>query len=129
MLDHSQPTVLYVDDDEFARTIFERMLQRASVTGIAATSGSEALQILQELGSQIDLVFMDLKMPAMNGIQTVIQIRLEPSFQSLPIVLITAASDVGILQKAHDAGVTQVIMKPITQNTIHKLLTTYELIR
>jgi CheY-like chemotaxis protein len=125
----SPPTILYVDDDEITRSIFDRMLRKFEINRIAAASGSEALDLLQEHGSAIALILMDLKMPKMNGIETVVQIRQTYSLEQLPIVLITASSDIEILQHASDAGITQVILKPITLATIQKLLAEYHLIQ
>ena len=69
-LDHLN--ILLVDDSAFARGVGRRVLQRAGVHSILeASSGQEAIDLIHRFGAAVDVVFCDLMMPDMDGIQIV----------------------------------------------------------
>jgi CheY-like chemotaxis protein len=65
------------------------------MTVVAAQSGSAALTIL-ERRADIDIVLMDIKMPDMNGYETMTAIRKRPQSADVPIIAITARSAVSV---------------------------------
>ncbi|MBN1668705.1 MAG: response regulator transcription factor [Anaerolineales bacterium] len=101
--------VLLIDDEANLRHTLTRVLQQAGCVVSSAADGQEALQILQN--TSFDLVYLDIHLPDMNGLQVLQQIRL--SSPQLPVILFTAYAS---LQSALDAirlGATDYLVKPI----------------
>ncbi|HLY06764.1 MAG TPA: response regulator, partial [Rhizomicrobium sp.] len=105
-------TVLLVDDD--ARNIFalSSVLERRGMRVLTATTGKEAIQIVQSTPS-LALVLMDIMMPEMDGYQTIHQIRQNPAFRRLPIIALTAKAMKGDREKCLEAGASDYLAKPV----------------
>jgi signal transduction histidine kinase/CheY-like chemotaxis protein/ligand-binding sensor domain-containing protein len=82
--------VLLVDDDWVCREVAQELLRAKGVTVTTATSGNEALELVRN--GRFDLVFMDLHMPDMDGVEVARRIKADPSTSRLPIVAMTAES-------------------------------------
>ena len=81
--------VMVVDDDAPTRELISRTLLREGWEVIEAGDGSEALKAL-EAGAEVNCVVLDLMMPNMSGFEVVDQLRAEPRWKSLPIIVATA---------------------------------------
>ena len=105
-------TALIVDDD--FRNIFAltALLERGEMNVVAAQSGAAALALLDQT-SDIDLVLMDIMMPAMNGYETMAAIRGRPTWADVPIIAVTAKLDDGERERCIAAGASDYIPKPV----------------
>ncbi|MFC1753337.1 response regulator [Thermoproteota archaeon] len=102
-------TILVVDDDPSINSIFEFILQQAGYKTITTTSGDECVKMLKS-GVVVDLVFLDLKMPHMSGIETFREIqKLRPM---LLVIMMTGYSVDELLKEAFELGAYGVIYKP-----------------
>ncbi|NDC82504.1 response regulator [bacterium] len=102
-------TILVVDDDQSINSIFEFVLQQAGYFTITTTSGQECIDLVKS-NQSIDLVFLDLKMPGLSGIETFKEIqKLRPL---LLVVMMTGYSVDDLLREAFDLGAYGVIYKP-----------------
>ena len=82
-------TILVVDDDPFNRQLIISFLSdKPNITIIEAEDGSIALNRLIE-HPEIDMLFLDLHMPNLNGKQTLTYIRKEPKYNLIPVIIIT----------------------------------------
>ncbi len=81
-----QPTILVIDDDEAVRKAFTLAFEDSEYRVDTAESGGEGIGMVK--GSRYDLVLLDLKMPGLNGIQTLRAIRKLNA--DLPVYLVTA---------------------------------------
>jgi len=105
--------ILVVEDNEDNRRVLVLRLQHLGEFDIReATTGQEALEcIMQDLP---DVVFLDLKMPVLDGWETARRIRALPApLNQLPIIALTAYAMVGDRDKALEAGCDEYITKPI----------------
>jgi len=105
--------ILVVEDNEDNRHILVLRLQHLGEFDIReATTGQEALEcIIQDLP---DVVFLDLKLPVLNGWETARRIRALPApLCQLPIIAVTAHALAGDRDKALAAGCDEYITKPI----------------
>ena len=123
-LDHLN--ILLVDDSAFARGVGRRVLQRAGVHSILeASSGQEAIDLIHRFGAAVDVVFCDLMMPDMDGIQIVRRVATlttQPAFVFLSganAALLTAAEDTG---RARGLRVLGTIQKPLTPPAVRQVL-------
>lgn len=79
--------ILVVDDEENIRMLYQEELQEEGYEVTAASNGNQALNILENSGP-FDLVTLDIRMPGMDGINTVRAIK--EKYKDLAVVLVTA---------------------------------------
>jgi len=104
--------VLVVDDD--FRNIFAitALLERSDLEVISADGGKEGLAVLERTPA-IDVVLVDIMMPAMNGYDTMRAMRLLPASEHLPIIALTAKTGAGERERCIEAGASEYISKPV----------------
>ena len=105
-------TVLIIDDFENTLFVTGFTIKNARYNVLEAKSGKEALKILRNSGSSIDLIVSDFNMPEMNGLELVIEIKKMPDFQSTPIFILSSEKNEQTKHKTIDAGATLWIKKP-----------------
>lgn len=107
-----QFSVLVVDDNPVNLLVAELMLKNTwpQVQVHKATSGAQALQMLD---LHPDVVFMDMIMPEMDGLDTTRALRRLPGMAQLPVIGLTANSQSQELDKCLQSGMNAVLMKPI----------------
>jgi CheY-like chemotaxis protein len=113
--------VLIVDDD--IRNIFAMtsVLERHNMNILSAETGKSAIDILQNT-PDVDVVLMDIMMPAMDGYDTMRAIRKQAKFRSLPIIALTAKAMKGDREKCIEAGASDYIAKPVDTEQLLGLL-------
>lgn len=100
--------VLVVDDQLGVRRLLYETFREDQHEVEMAGNGKEALQILEKFDP--DLILMDMKMPGMNGIDTLRQIR---SFnKEVGVIMMTAYGDAQNMEQARDLGVLYYMSKP-----------------
>lgn len=105
--------ILVVEDNLDNRRILVYRLKRIGEFDIVeASNGQEALEIVKQDPAP-DLVFMDLKMPVMDGWEATRQIRKLERGERIPIIALTAQAMAGDEQKALAAGCDDYLAKPI----------------
>ncbi len=113
-------TVLVVDDLADSRTIMRKMLATLDFKVETLDSGPKALNRLQDQSpgrKPIDLIMMDWKMPAMDGIEVSKKIRQELGL-SMPIIMMTAFGKEEQRIEAEKAGINGFLTKPIYPSTL-----------
>ncbi|WP_232317006.1 response regulator [Paenibacillus sp. D9] len=116
--------ILLVDDD--MRNIFalSSVLEGYNMDIQFAQNGKEALAMLQRM-EDVDLVFMDIMMPEMDGYETMRAIRAIPAYDSLVIIALTARAMEEDRIKCLDAGASDYIPKPINTTQLVTMLKTW----
>jgi CheY-like chemotaxis protein len=110
--------ILVVEDNLDNRRILVYRLKRIGDFEIVeASNGEEALAIVQTPPPP-DLIFMDLKMPVMDGWEATKKIRLLEFGKSIPIIALTAQAMAGDEQKALAAGCDDYLAKPIVDLSV-----------
>lgn len=80
-------TILLVDDEEDLRTIMGSKLESAGFEVVTATNGKEALEQMRK--DRPDLVIMDVKMPVMNGVEAVTEMKSDDALKDINVVFLT----------------------------------------
>ncbi len=113
-------TILIVDDTENNRKVLRGFMEDFPFTILEAEDGNIALKKLSE--NKPDLVFMDIRMPGMDGITAVKKIRENEEWSHLPVVALTASSSEYEGRKLKDKGFTAYLRKPASPKQIEKTL-------
>jgi len=106
--------VLVVDDDPVIAKSFDRVLSGKGYAVITARDGSEALRKLRD--EKYDVVFTDIKMPGMSGIEVAERIRATQPW--LPVVIVTGYGTDENEARAEAAGVSGFLRKPLSPEMI-----------
>ncbi len=104
-------TVLVVDDFEVNTYAVGFTLKNAGYDVLKATSGFEALEYFKN-DKKIDLVITDYKMPKMNGVELIREIRQIPKYKFMPILVLSTETDYEKKRLAREAGITGWVQKP-----------------
>lgn len=110
---------LIVDDSSVMRKIIERALRQACVdvdSVFEASTGAEGLEVVKE--HQLDIIFSDINMPVMDGLEFVRQLRAQNLAAGVPVVMITTESSAEHVKQAIEAGARGYIRKPFTPEQI-----------
>lgn len=107
--------MLIVDDESTGRTILAKIIQQAEDEVIVDSFDNpvEALNWLDH--NHPDLIITDYRMPEINGVELIKQIRAKPSCQDIPIMMITVVSEKSVRYDALEAGATAFLTRPIDQ--------------
>ena len=106
--------VLVVDDNEAARDIIRNMLESFRFTVYEATSGDEALRMIESRQIEPQLIVLDYMMPGMNGLDTVKSLRKSGVALSIPeIMMLSAFAKEDVKLDAKHLGVEKFLDKPV----------------
>ena len=106
--------ILIVDDEEVLRDVLDAVLRREGFDIVAASSGEEALNVLDT--EEVDLVILDVMLPGISGIDTLRAIRI--SNPNLPVIVITAFSSIDGAIDAMKQGAFHYIPKPFKNEEV-----------
>ncbi|WP_130471796.1 PAS domain-containing hybrid sensor histidine kinase/response regulator [Candidatus Magnetaquicoccus inordinatus] len=112
--------ILVVDDMEINRLLAQDLLQKEGCQVTLAEDGCEAVALLEQ--QPFDLLFMDLQMARMGGLEATRQIRKLPGMAALPIISMTASNSAGDRQSCLDSGMNDHMLKPLNAQVLHKML-------
>ncbi|NCC27501.1 MAG: response regulator [Gammaproteobacteria bacterium] len=112
--------LLVVEDNELNREVAMELLTGAGLLVDLAEDGAIAVEKVQQ--ARYDLVFMDMQMPVMDGIEATQAIRRLPEFADLPIVAMTANAMVGDRERCLQAGMNDHLSKPIDPEALWAML-------
>ncbi len=117
--------ILIVDDDAMNLKVAEKLLEPYGMIIETANGGERSVAMIKEKG--YDLVFMDHMMPVVNGLEATRRIRSiqDDYFKELPIVALTANAMVDNRDKFFEAGITDILTKPIELDKMANVLIHY----
>ena len=111
-----------IDDDDAVRSAFRLALDDIPADVVAAESGERGLHVASE--ELVDLVFLDLKMPGMDGVDTLKQLRAGGCVAPIFVVTGFAEEFMARLRVAADQGLDfDVMRKPLERNDIRSVVT------
>jgi CheY-like chemotaxis protein len=107
------PAVLVVDDDQFIRRLVTTTLE--DISGIELHEAGDGVQALEVARATCPaIVFLDVDMPLMDGIDTCRSLRMDPVTAGATIVMLTAADSEQVQRSAEDAGADLFLTKPFS---------------
>lgn len=104
-------SILVVDDHEQNLELLQAYLEEIGCKVRTARDGIEALAEID--AGQPDLIILDVMMPRMSGYQLCTKLKSDPAFRDIPIVMVTALSEVGDVERAVECGADDFLTKPL----------------
>lgn len=114
-----QRTILLIDDNEDFVELTRRAFRQSSIVNPleVAKDGAEALDYFfaeeGEPKSRPVLILLDLKLPKVDGLEVLRQLRADPRTKSIPVVILTTSSEEQDLIRGYDLGCNSYIRKPV----------------
>jgi len=117
--------ILLAEDERINRLTLERILTKQGHEVLAVADGRKCLELLRQ--DRFDLVFMDIQMPEMDGLEATQQARSlnDPEKSRIPIVALTAHAMKGDREKFLAAGMDDYISKPVHAEEIRRVLSRF----
>lgn len=112
--------ILVVEDAELNQLVIGQYLQQMAIEVDIAEDGFKALALVVQ--QRYDLIFMDLHMPGIDGLETTQRLRQMPELQSVPIVALTAAVSIEDRQACFSVGMQDFLTKPLDAEALVQLL-------
>lgn len=106
--------ILIVDDSGLIRNVANKAALEAGYETLLADDGTEGLELIQK--EKVDLIFSDINMPKMNGLEMIEKIRAMDEYKFVPIVMLTTESKSELKEKAQAMGVKAWLLKPFNKD-------------
>lgn len=114
---HTPPKILIVDDEPFNVDYLEQELDERGYQTVSAMNGQAALE--QVAAENPDLVLLDIMMPIMDGFQVLARLKENPNTRDVPVIIISAMSDMGSVVKGIKQGAEDYLPKPFDETLLH----------
>jgi len=127
--DGLQPVLLLVDDNEINLRLLETFVRKNNFEYDTAENGLLALQAFQNVRRRYDIVFMDISMPVMNGIDSSRAIRaleLERGQKPAMIIALTGIASATAQQEAFSSGINMFLVKPVRFSALRNILNNWK---
>lgn len=107
---NDRPNILIVDDEPFNLDTLEQELDDLGYHAIPASSGREALELISS--QTPDMVLLDIMMPGMDGFEVLRRLKAEPDWRDVPVVIVSALSDMDSVVRGIQLGADDYLPKP-----------------
>lgn len=110
---------LIVDDSSIVRKVLIRALGMTSIEVgevLQAENGKQALELLEN--NWVDLVFLDINMPVMNGIEFMENVRKDETTRDLPVIIVSTEGSNERVERLHELGAKAYLRKPVTPEVL-----------
>ncbi len=114
----SQYTVLVVDDVPTNVMLVQAILKKEGYTLLTTDSGAKALRIAQE--RHPNLILLDIMMPEMDGYEVLQHLKNNPETNNIPVIIMSALSDMQSIVKGYQLGATEYVTKPFQREELVK---------
>jgi len=118
-------TILLAEDNKINQSVIKSLLVDTGINLLIANNGKEAIDILYENVDTVDMIFMDISMPVMNGYDAAITIRNNNRFSNLPIIALTANILPSDIEKSKRSGMQEHIGKPFNVTAFYDAIIKY----
>jgi two-component system, NtrC family, nitrogen regulation response regulator NtrX len=110
------PRILIVDDEKNIRRTLRMVLEGPGYELVEASSAEEALSRLDE--EDVDLIVLDVRLPAMSGIDALGQIRKRPGLDAVPVIMISGHASLAEAVHSVQLGATDFLEKPLDRDRV-----------
>jgi len=114
---------LVVDDDPLNRDVLERHLRRRGHQVVTAEHGRHALELLA--AARVDVILLDLRMPEMDGLETLKRLKADPALGTIPVLVMSALDELDTAARCIEAGAEDYVHKPFNPVLLDARLSAY----
>lgn len=124
----TNPSILFIEDDMIERMKFERTVSKLGFENkiIEASNGEEALHILEEKDVVPNIIFLDLNMPRISGLEFLQKLKSDDRLKFIPTIVLTTSNNHKDVLECYRIGIAGYILKPLKYddyvNKIDKVL-------
>lgn len=127
MTNHDSARILLVEDNDDHAELITRALDDHGINGhtFRAKDGEAALEYLFGEGAEErkpDVIFLDLRLPRVDGLEVLRRIKAVPDLKDVPVVVLTTSSADRDLASAYDSHVNAYVVKPVDYESLEKML-------
>ncbi|NOY59829.1 MAG: response regulator [Calditrichaeota bacterium] len=102
--------ILVMDDEHYIRRLLSYIFEREGFEVYLADDGSKGISLAKQI--KPDLIFTDVMMPVINGFQVCKELRSDPTFQNVFIIILTGRGQIQDAKKGLECGADEYIIKP-----------------
>ncbi|MCH7618510.1 MAG: response regulator [Candidatus Marinimicrobia bacterium] len=111
-------TILTIDDDPVVRTLVKKIFEQVGFKVITAADGFEGIHSI--LTKKPDLIFLDIMMPIIDGIEVLKRVKKMPEVAAIPIIMFTAVADSQKVVQSSQLGAADYVIKPFQSSILIK---------
>ena len=109
---NAKPTIFVVEDNKFLTKFYRIKLEKEGFNVICAFDGEEAMQKIQT--ETPNIILLDIIMPKKSGMDVLVELKKDPKFQNIPVLVLTNLGQEEDMEKTLDAGADDYIVKADT---------------
>jgi CheY-like chemotaxis protein len=113
-------TALVIDDNRQTADALCQMLSLLNVEARATYGPRDALLSLRD--NPVDIIFLDISMPGLDGFEVLAFLRREPDLRQIPVVVVTSDDQPETARRVRETGALKIILKPATVEGLAKVL-------
>ena len=113
------PKLLVVDDSEMNREILKEILGK-EYRILEACDGEEALKMLEQHGTEISLVLLDIIMPKMDGFEVLAYMNRDKWIEEIPVIMISSEGSESYIRRAYELGASDYISRPFDTKVVYQ---------
>ncbi|HHY22372.1 MAG TPA: response regulator [Bacilli bacterium] len=110
--------VLVVDDQYGIRVLLKEILEKDGYAMYQAANGMQALTLIEQ--HQFDLVLLDVKLPGMNGLEILKQVK--EQYPQVEVIMMTAYGELNLIKEARKLGALAYFTKPFDISEVRKII-------
>ena len=111
--------ILIVDDAEINRSLLADILS-VEYDIMEASNGVEAVSLLNQYHADLSLILLDIVMPEMDGYEVLQHLKSNPDTNDIPVIIMSALSDMQSIVKGYQLGATEYVTKPFQREELVK---------
>ena len=111
--------LLVVDDSEMNREILKEILGK-EYRILEACDGEEALKMLEQYGTEISLVLLDIIMPKMDGFEVLAYMNRDKWIEDIPVIMISSEGSESYIRRAYELGASDYISRPFDAKVVYQ---------
>jgi len=113
---NSEINLLMVEDDETVLHLAVYLFKQKGWKCRSAHTGDEALVVLKNYKSMINIILLDIGLPGKNGFEVLNAIKRKPAYADIPVVMVTSADSLKCIENAFVLGAKNYIIKPLKES-------------